>query len=97
MQRITLAGRLIITLIVVAAVYFGFRYFAGNRPAPAVATATSTAPGTAEADTGEEADSTTVPAPMGRAGAAFTYEAPAPVNGKLKGVVELGASGFNSF
>lgn len=28
---------------------------------------------------------------------AFTYEAPAPVNGKLKGVVELGASGFNSF
>lgn len=27
----------------------------------------------------------------------FTYEAPVPVNGKLKGVVELGASGFNSF
>jgi hypothetical protein len=28
---------------------------------------------------------------------AFTYEAPAPVNGKLKGVVVLGASGFDSF
>lgn len=28
---------------------------------------------------------------------AFTYQPPAPVNGKLKGVVELGASGFNSF
>jgi len=27
----------------------------------------------------------------------FTYSAPEPVNGKLKGVVELGASGFNSF
>jgi hypothetical protein len=27
----------------------------------------------------------------------FTYTAPEPVNGKLKGVVELGASGFNSF
>ncbi|WP_155833047.1 DUF6799 domain-containing protein [Hymenobacter swuensis] len=27
----------------------------------------------------------------------FTYQPPAPVNGKLKGVVELGASGFNSF
>ncbi|WP_221766237.1 DUF6799 domain-containing protein [Hymenobacter metallilatus] len=27
----------------------------------------------------------------------FAYQAPAPVNGKLKGVVELGASGFNSF
>jgi hypothetical protein len=97
MQRITLAGRLIITLLVVAAVYFGFRYFTGNRLAPAVATATRPAPGTTEADTEEDADSSTVPAPMGRAGAAFTYEAPAPVNGKLKGVVELGASGFNSF
>ncbi|MBT9391894.1 hypothetical protein KLP40_01855 [Hymenobacter sp. NST-14] len=28
---------------------------------------------------------------------AFTYQPAAPVNGKLKGVVELGASGFNSF
>jgi hypothetical protein len=28
---------------------------------------------------------------------AFSYNPPAPVNGKLKGVVELGASGFNSF
>lgn len=27
----------------------------------------------------------------------FTYTPPAPANGKLKGVVELGASGFNSF
>jgi hypothetical protein len=27
----------------------------------------------------------------------FTYSPPAPVGGKLKGVVELGASGFNSF
>lgn len=29
--------------------------------------------------------------------AAFTYRPAAPVNGKLKGVVELGASGFNMF
>lgn len=28
---------------------------------------------------------------------AFSYLPPAPVNGKMKGVVELGASGFNSF
>ncbi|WBA42132.1 DUF6799 domain-containing protein [Hymenobacter canadensis] len=28
---------------------------------------------------------------------AFTYRAAEPVNGKLRGVVELGASGFNSF
>ncbi|MEZ4903683.1 MAG: hypothetical protein R2822_18965 [Spirosomataceae bacterium] len=29
--------------------------------------------------------------------ASFNYTAPEPVDGKLKGVVELGASGFNSF
>ena len=37
------------------------------------------------------------PAPPAVSPAAFTYRPPAPVNGKLKGVVELGASGFNSF
>lgn len=31
------------------------------------------------------------------AGSSFDYDAPVPVNGTLKGVVELGASGFNSF
>ncbi|MDJ0366474.1 hypothetical protein QMK33_15045 [Hymenobacter sp. H14-R3] len=102
MQRITLAGRLIITLIVVAAVYFGFRYFAGSRLAPAVVTTTRPAPGTetdTEMDTAGETDAETGSTPFGKgsAAAAFAYEAPAPVNGKLKGVVELGASGFNSF
>lgn len=39
------------------------------------------------------------PAPVATAPAAptFTYRAEAPVNGKLRGVVELGASGFNMF
>ena len=32
MQRLTVAGRLIITLAVLAAFYFGFRYFMGSRP-----------------------------------------------------------------
>ena len=38
-----------------------------------------------------------VAAPMAAAPAAFSYRPAAPVNGKLKGVVELGASGFNMF
>ncbi len=40
-----------------------------------------------------------VPAPARpvAGGAAFTYRPAVPVGGKLKGVVELGASGFNSF
>lgn len=32
-----------------------------------------------------------------KAPASFKYTAPAPVKGQLKGVIELGASGFNSF
>jgi len=96
MQRITLAGRLIITLIVVAAVYFGFRYFAGDKlAAPATTSANTqiaTEPGNAVVDNNSPAASTAAGSTQ-----AFAYEAPAPVNGKLKGVVELGASGFNSF
>ena len=40
-----------------------------------------------------------VPAPVAAAptSAAFAYHTEAPVNGKLRGVVELGASGFNMF
>jgi hypothetical protein len=38
-----------------------------------------------------------VEAPVATTAPAFSYRPPAPVNGKLKGVVELGASGFNMF
>ena len=38
-----------------------------------------------------------VAAPVAAAPAAFSYRPAAPVNGKLRGVVELGASGFNMF
>ncbi|MCB2409577.1 hypothetical protein [Hymenobacter lucidus] len=102
MQRITLAGRLIITLVVVAAVYFGFRYFAGNKATTPATTTAPASPGAAPG-TGAGSDySTTEPGASTTGTAAttapaFNYEAPAPVNGKLKGVVELGASGFNSF
>ncbi|SEU05894.1 hypothetical protein [Hymenobacter actinosclerus] len=95
MQRLTLAGRLIITLAILAAAYFGFRYFMGDKLLPATTT-TATSPsmpdGSGTADPGQ------APAVSnGATPAAFTYTPPAPVNGKLKGVVELGASGFNSF
>lgn len=122
MQRLTVAGRLIITLVVLAAFYFGFRYFMGNRPGAGANTAQTSAespsmPGAAR-PSGEEAPPADINAdeygpagtsqgesqsqnqqPGGAAApaAAFNYEAPAPVGGKLKGVVELGASGFNSF
>ena len=112
MQRLTVAGRLIITLVVIAAFYFGFRYFMGSRPGAAPAAQTTSgidpAPGNARPEEVVPADNTNdkTPPPVSSGAqpggatapkAAFAYEATAPVGGKLKGVVELGASGFNSF
>ena len=110
MQRLTVAGRLIITLVVIAAFYFGFRYFMGNRSGAAPAAQTTSGinpmPSNARPDEmvpADNADDKTPPATTSQPGGArapkatFAYEAPAPVGGKLKGVVELGASGFNSF
>jgi len=112
MQRLTLAGRLIITALIVAAVFFGFRYFGGNdalrKLAPEQNTESATMPRTENqtsdasnppnesvasdnASSSGEATANSGPRP------AFTFTPPAPQNGKLKGVVELGASGFNSF
>jgi hypothetical protein len=125
MQRLTVAGRLMITAIVLAALYFGFKALGGNewlqkmRGNQATEETSSSSGGTsAEPNT----DSPTLPrenndeatssasdnggvASSDNSSAAsdsgprpaFSYTAPEPVNGKLKGVVELGASGFNSF
>lgn len=100
MQNLTVAGRLLITAIVLLGIYFGIRYFVGDRmPAPATATTTATAP-SASSPAGGEATApagaaTTTTSPSERV--PFTYTAPEPTGGRLRGVVELGASGFNSF
>ncbi|WP_128544029.1 Ppx/GppA phosphatase family protein [Larkinella soli] len=111
MQRLTVAGRLLITALILAAVYFGFKYVGGvdllKKLAPKQTadqtTGSSSAPsGTAEESTdapeNDEASSSSgnEPAATGER-QTFTYTAPVPQGGKLKGVVELGASGFNSF
>lgn len=119
MQRLTTAGRLLITAIVLAALYFGFKALGGNEwlqnmrskqateqtgsstetadngsptlPGNDEATATATDEASDNGSGSSSSASDNGPRP------AFTYSAPEPVNGKLKGVVELGASGFNSF
>lgn len=109
MQRLTTAGRLLITLLILAALYFGVKYIGGvdllKRLAPAQTeesavegsssmpspNSESTIPATENAAPDAE------PTTAASAGAAFSYTPPAPTAGKLKGVVELGASGFNSF
>jgi hypothetical protein len=104
MQRLTLAGRLIITAVIIAALYFGIRYFTGGAwpgaSKPDTAAESPSIPGSPAAGGSDAAAGTSGAgntAGTAATPAAFTYEAPQPVSGKLKGVVELGASGFNSF
>ncbi|GAB3903750.1 hypothetical protein GCM10028803_32700 [Larkinella knui] len=108
MQRLTVAGRLLITALILAAIYFGFKYIGGvdllKKIAPKqTAEQTSDSPsmpsGSSEATPEESAKPSTDTEATDEAGSrpTFNYTPPAPQNGKLKGVVELGASGFNSF
>jgi len=99
MQNLTVAGRLLITAIVLIGIYFGIRYFVGDRvPAPATATATTApAPGGSSPASGDATAPTSSAATTATERVPFTYTAPEPTGGRLRGVVELGASGFNSF
>ena len=112
-MRLTAAGRLILTAIVLLAIFFGVRSYIAKHPevVPSSTSATPPAPGASGSSGADPAappavDASTATAPgaasspattTSASGAAFTFTPPAPVNGKLKGVVELGASGFNSF
>lgn len=102
MARLTTFSRLLITIAIVVGAFFLLRQFlpqlrnlgGGNKDAqteqPAEPTAASeSAPPASSTASGSSAANFTP--------RSFDFTAPAPVNGKLKGVVELGATGFNSF
>lgn len=101
MARLTTFSRILITLAIVAAIFFGVRYFFPNLgsgggsdtggPAATEQPATS--------GNGQDAGTSTT---WGKQSGSFTptpfaYTPPAPAGGKLKGVIEMGATGFNSF
>jgi hypothetical protein len=96
MARLTTFSRLLLTLAIVAVVFFGVRKFfpnLGKSGADSTNTEQTTAGNTSNtgvSDTKTPAASTFTPAP-------FNYSPRTPAGGKLKGVVELGATGFNSF
>ena len=110
MQRLTTAGRLLITALILAGIFFAFRYFGGNdalkklQPKDKEYSESQTMP-RADNKTAEESVDESTASSSGSSDAtassqtkqAFSYTAPEPQNGQLKGVVELGASGFNSF
>jgi hypothetical protein len=105
MARLTGFSRLLITLALVAAVFFGVRYFfpnIGSGSNQAVHTEQSSQDQSASSPENSSASPGSNSTSWGKSGTSFTpspfsYNAPAPVAGKLKGVVELGATGFNSF
>jgi len=95
-MRLTFASKAIIAALIILGLYFGIRRFTATNPE--LARVGQTTPGTpVPVDTIVNSGGADTPATAAGARPAFTYEAPAPVDGKLKGVVELGASGFNSF
>ena len=102
MAQLTSFGRFTIVAVIVAAIFGGYVYFKdkGVIGTPSAQTETNTMEATpAEGNTsGENAtESTGTETATTSSRSAFDYTPPAPTGGKLRGVVEMGASGFNSF
>lgn len=91
--RLTPFAKLLIVIAVVAGLFFGYRALTGSG---AINLPTGDADTTEKAEAAEEAPKTDQK-PTNFEAQAFNFTPPAPQNGSLKGVVELGAAGFNSF
>jgi hypothetical protein len=101
MKRLTVAGRLLITALILGALFFGYKYLGGekalNQLAENQAKESQLGTNTEQQNPGAESTENDQEATDPGQSVPFSYTSPAPVDGKLKGVVELGASGFNSF
>ena len=110
MNQLTPFARFLIMLAILGAIFFGGKYILENTdfgkslisksteqeistdtkaPEEGPASESSASVNGSSASSNSEVSSAT--------SSSFSYVAPEPINGKLKGVVELGASGFNSF
>jgi hypothetical protein len=101
MGRLTTFSRILITLLIVLGVYFAVKTFLPGLNIPGVGNKAETEQ-QVSGTSGETTPAPTTSSSWGKSSTAFTpapfnYTAPAPVGGKLKGVVELGATGFNYF
>lgn len=99
MARLTSFSRLLIALAVVAGIFFAARKFLPNLMKSGGGDAAKTETTQQQpAANGEDNSTASNAAPGSNTfNTTFNFTAPMPVNGKLKGVVELGATGFNSF
>ncbi|MFZ4543238.1 MAG: hypothetical protein ACOYOA_04250 [Saprospiraceae bacterium] len=94
MARLTTFSRFLITLAIIGAIFFGVRKFLPNLGKTSNTEITTNDEAKTNPDGGNTSNQIQ-PTQFERP--AFNYTPPAPVNGKLKGVVEMGATGFNSF
>ncbi|MBI1225258.1 MAG: hypothetical protein GC192_08450 [Bacteroidetes bacterium] len=98
MSRLTPFARILIVLAIVAALFFGVKKFfpdligGGQDTVTVSENDVPTDQPTNNPTPADNSNTTTTTTT-----ASFNYTAPEPVGGKLKGVVELGATGFNSF
>jgi len=110
MQRLTPFGKLFIVILILAGLYGGYRFLQNQGIIPqhtettdaATKSTSTTTSSSGEAASGASTETETPSTGSSSATRndnrpAFNYTPPAAVNGKLKGVAEMGASGFNSF
>ena len=111
MSRLTPFSRFIITLLIVGGVFWGVKTFmpqltekfgskGSTTESPSMPTPNDQrdAPSTASSGSNESASSSSSSSnSSATARRTFDYKPTEPTGGKIKGVVELGASGFNSF
>ncbi len=95
MARLTAFSRLLITLLVVGGVYLGVKTFLPQLKS--LAGESTSEPSASVVETPKPSAPKSEPWGKGSAPVAFNYTPPVPLSGALKGVVELGATGFNSF
>jgi hypothetical protein len=109
MSRLTPFARLLLTLAIVGGLYFGVTKFfpqlgfgkkqVGTEQTTSGTSSTesplATEPSSQSSQPQKSGENKESQPPTNRP--SFDYSPPPPVNGKLRGVVELGASGFNSF
>jgi len=103
MAQLTSFSRLLITLVIVAGAFFAVRTFLPNLLGGGKDTTETTATTSGDnASSGGDASASGKTSSSWGGGSkssaqTFRYQPTEPVNGKLKGVVEMGATGFNSF
>ncbi|HEY9702052.1 MAG TPA: hypothetical protein V6C58_06380, partial [Allocoleopsis sp.] len=105
MGRLTTFSRFLLTLAIVAGIFFGVRKFlpeltekfGKKETTEATVGQDKTKEETQAPTTGTESPKNDLKTTAAGARPTFNYKPTPPLNGKLKGVVELGASGFNSF